>query len=144
MFCQLYKCYACEIGCCDGRVIAQKSEQNPTMVCWGDCECIEFAFDPYYDVLKGPGADVVLRSARRRTRSHVDEDGFMDRPGGRALRCNCECGYVGGPYAPMCPFRPHGVTGLARGDMYKRLRAAWGGRGGWEWDEPPPHVCAKR
>ena len=44
---------------------------------------------------------------------------------------------------PMCPFRPHGVTGLARGDMYKRLRAAWGGRGGWEWEEPPPHAIAE-
>ena len=53
------------------------------------------------------------------------------------LRVNCECGYVGGPYVPMCPFRPHGVTGLARGDMYKRLRAAWDGRGDWEWEEPP-------
>ena len=25
MFCQLYRCYAYEVGCCEGRVIAQKS-----------------------------------------------------------------------------------------------------------------------
>eukprot|EP00966_Prymnesium_polylepis_P194189 4501689-Prymnesium_polylepis.1 len=40
----------------------------------------------------------------------------------------------------MCPLRPHGVTGLARGDMYERLRAAWGGRGGWECGTSRRHM----
>ena len=136
MFCQLYKCYACEIGCCEGRVYAPKSKDDPTMTWWWDCDCIEYAFDPLYDI-GGEDAELLIRSSRRHTRSHFDEHGFVDRPGGRALFCDCECGYLGGPYVPMCPFRPHGVTGLARGDMCKRLRAAWDGRGGWEWDEPP-------
>ena len=34
MFCQLYKCYACEIGCCEGRVYAPKSKDDPTMTWW--------------------------------------------------------------------------------------------------------------
>ena len=50
MFCQLYKCYAYEVGCCDGRVYAPKSKADPTMTWWWDCECIEYAFDPNYDV----------------------------------------------------------------------------------------------
>ena len=112
------------------------------MTWWWDCECIQHAFDPYYDI-GGDGAEQLISRARRRTRGHVDEDGFVDRPGGRALRCDCDCVYVGGPYVPMCPLRPHGLTGLARGDMYERLRAAWGGRGGWEWEEPPPHAIAE-
>ena len=136
MFCKLYKCYSYEASCCEGRVIAPRSKDDPTMISWWDCDCIEYAFDPLYD-LGGEFAESLLRRARRCTPGHRDEDGFVDRPGGRALHCNCECGYLGGPYIPMCPFRPHGVTGLARGDMYPRLRAAWGFRGGWEWDEPP-------
>ena len=74
--------------------------------------------------------------------------GYLKMAFEEALFCDCECGYLGGPYVPMCPFRPYGVTGLARGDMCKRLRAAWDGRGGWEWDEPPedlsPPWYAKR
>lgn len=136
MFCQLYKCYAHEVGCCDGRIYAAKSKHDPTMTWWRDCECIAHAFDPDYDI-GGKCTEILFRSARRRTRSHTDEDGLVDRPGGRALRCECGCGYVGGPYVPMCPFRPHGVTGLARGDMYKRLRLAWGVREGLEWPDPP-------
>ena len=92
-----------------------------------DCECIELAFDPAYDV-GGESADLLFSRARRRTPGHLDEDGFVDRPGGRALRCDC-CGYLGGPYVPMCPLRPHGVTGLARGDMYERLACGLHGAG---------------
>ena len=136
MFCQLYRCYAYEAGGCDGRVDPPKSKDDPTIMTGWECECIQFAFDPDYDT-GGENADLLISRSRRHVRSHVDEYGLIDRPGGRALRCNCECNYVGGPYVPMCPFRPHGVTGLARGDMYKRLRAAWDGRGGWEWEEPP-------
>ena len=136
MFCQLYRCYAYEAGGCDGRVDPPKSKDDPTIMTGWECECIQFAFDPDYDI-GGENADLLISRSRRHVRSHVDEYGLIDRPGGRALRCNCECNYVGGPYVPMCPFRPHGVTGLARGDMYKRLRAAWDGRGGWEWEEPP-------
>ena len=141
MFCQLYRCYAYEAGGCDGRVDPPKSKDDPTIMTGWECECIQFAFDPDYDT-GGENADLLISRSRRHVRSHVDEYGLIDRPGGRALRCNCECNYVGGPYVPMCPFRPHGVTGLARGDMYKRLRAAWDGRGGWEWEEPPEDLRA--
>ena len=139
MFCQLYRCYAREVGCCEGGVFAQASADDPKMTYFWDCDCIAHAFDPYWDV-GGEGADLLVSRARRRTRGHVDEDGMMDRPGGHALRCTCDCEFVSGPYVPMCPFRPHAVTGLARGDMYPRLRAFWGGRNDWEWPEPPDEV----
>ena len=97
---------------------------------------MELAFSPDHE-------DFLIDNARRRTPGHKDEHGFVDRPGGRALSCGCGCGYPGGPYVPMCPFRPHGVTGLARGDMYKRLRAAWDGCDDCEWEDPPPDACER-
>ena len=107
------------------------------MTWWWDCDCIDRAFDSYYD-LGGEGAEQLIACSRRRTRSHFDEDGFVDRPGGRALHCDC-CRYLGGPYVPMCPLRPHGVTGVATVEVTctrePRLRAAWGFREGLEWHE---------
>jgi hypothetical protein len=50
MFCQLYmyKCFAYEVGCCEGRVYAPKAKEDPTMTWWWDCECIQYGFDPDY------------------------------------------------------------------------------------------------
>ena len=58
MFCQLYKCFAYEVGCCEGRVYAPKAKDDPTMTWWWDCECIQYGFDPDYDI-GGEGADVL-------------------------------------------------------------------------------------
>ena len=61
MFCKLYKCYSYEASCCEGiegRVIAPRSKDDPTMIRWWDRDCIEYAFDPVY----------VLRSWRRACR----------------------------------------------------------------------------
>jgi len=73
-----------------------------------DCECIELAFDPAYDV-GGESADLLFSRARRRTPGHLDEDGFVDRPGGRALRCDCY-----GSFSPR--------LGRARSRVYLRAR----------------------
>lgn len=103
-----------------------------------DCGCIEHAFEPLLEV-----DDVVINFGRRPTRG-VGEDGLPDRPGGRALVCSC-CDFPGGPYVPLCPFRAHAGTGLARGDIYPRLRRAWNVRHrdeeGMHWPEPPSVQC---
>ena len=71
MFCKLYKCYSYEASCCEGRVIAPRSKDDPTMISWWDCDCIEYAFDPLYD-LGGEFAESLLLRARRCTPGHRD------------------------------------------------------------------------
>ena len=77
------------------------------MTWWWDCECIEYAFDPNYDV-GGESEDLLFSRARRRTPGHVDEDGFVDRPGGRALRSalRLRVRVFGRPLYSYVPFPP--------------------------------------
>ena len=133
MFCQIHKCYAYEVGCCDGRVISV-DENGDMQHCW-DCNCVEYAFPPGIPELPDR-----VWNERRHVRGRRGDIGWPECPGGRSLVCSC-CDAPGGPYVPLCPFRRHAGTGLCRGDLYASLRRMWNARaantGDFEWDEPP-------
>eukprot|EP00966_Prymnesium_polylepis_P131219 3034412-Prymnesium_polylepis.1 len=124
MCCQVFKCYAKEIGCRDGIniVLNEKGDLERNF----ECNCIEYAFDPFHE--SGDGFEL-CRGSRRPVRGHRGKDGLPDRPCGRALECTC-CEFPGGPYIPMCPFRACGVSGMPRGDLNERLRGWLGAHEG--------------
>jgi len=123
MFCRVYKCYACEIGCCNGRHPEedQSGDWNSDMMA---CECM----GPDWDGLTAP---------RNRLRIDVLHErswwgGPLTTPSGRdwtgrsLKQCavpDCPCdGMSWGTYIPLCPFRRHAVSGTQRGELEAERR----------------------
>ena len=109
MFCQIYKCFAVEVGCCDGR--DKELVDTNCVVC--DCMCIHppTALGQAYP-------NFVQREGRyfRQPWGDVDMRHFpTPRNPGRSVR-RCSCGQEYGRYVPLCPWHSHGVTGKPRGE----------------------------
>ena len=146
MFCPIYLCYAYEIGCCDGIEYSHEVGQFHGDAFHSLCECISPVFG---DPLSG-----CLPQLRQRYQHNRDPRPFCSGPkqnekglytfSGRSLKqCPIECpcwamthdsvdvdlpaGW--GRYIPTCPFRPHGVSGRARGEHEAERRGhaiQWG------------------
>ena len=147
MFCPIFQCYAYEIGCCDGLEYDYEQEF------YGDafynlCRCMQPALG------NRQFGEPILSD--RCERYQPDRNPLREWPGpkdnryaGRSLkRCPMECPchdsesfLVGwGRYVPLCPFRRHGVSGRARGELEAERRGyaiEWGG-GLFGAHLPPP------
>ena len=124
--CPIYKCYAYEIGCCEGLW------ETPDRSDYWECECMASGFS--VDVNAWPATP---RERFTRPDSKASEEGFWPRGcawleneyrpcWGRSMKpCPRECPCheaCGGRYIPVCPFRPHGVSGRPRGEVIAEMK----------------------
>ena len=127
--CQVYKCYAFEIGCCDPDIRYRgpdsESKGFPRDACNLPCECLRPAFGMFGEAYMGPvpnerympGLNEDLWWAQPRedwTGRHLKAC-----PGGGDCPGWCRCM---GRYVPTCPSRRHAITGEMRGDQVAAMR----------------------
>ena len=127
--CPIYKCYAYEIGCCEG--LWECDDGHGYL----PCECMASGFQ-----IDQIGMCPPPRPRERfRPDSRASEEGYWPRgcafldienesrpcwgrsmkPCPRQCPCSQECG---GRYVPVCPFRPHGVSGRPRGEVMAEMK----------------------
>ena len=127
IFCQMWHCYAFEIGSCEPKYIFRQDADTREQVAieLEPCDCLGDAFDEEH---------LCDNDNRRYVRGHVDEYGEMDRPGPRGVRCYC-CG-DSGRYVPLCKYRRNAASGELRGDeVYAARGEPWGE---WRGDSTCP------
>ena len=132
MFCQIYKCYVHEMGCCD-KISSSEEEWEYR------CDCIEPAFD-----VNGSEYGMRERRFRQGWPGDLNWEWVWDRPFqlGRhtgACRCSKYCESYG-RYVPLCPDSRHGVSGKRRGDLVAERRGyAMSDGSSWYGSWLPPH-----
>lgn len=129
MLCQIHRCYAYEIGCCDGVVFDDELTRLTDEEHVLPCMCIAPAFGiPQCEGFWGHYGEDDPR--QRYTVGHRD-DACWHEPvhAGRNLKPSkcCVCGRPDpipclGRYVPMCPARRHAVSGKMRGDLVAEQR----------------------
>ena len=142
MFCQIYHCYAFEIGCCEPQFIEEQGVDRLWVMTKPDaCICISDVFQP-------PSWEV--DASRMRFRPWVDRYGrrpvFWDRENGSyqrvdvsdrmraCTRCNEICG-MPGTYVPQCMFRDD-ATGQPKDRRFVYEDGTLCRADGEDWDAP--------
>lgn len=132
MVCPIWKCFAWEVGCCDGRMATSHHLYREVSMCDWQCQCIETALDPGWndeprERFMPAHASTTFggwRVPRRRWLGRRLED----------QRCSCwlGCGSVGRYFG--CPLGINGATGKRRGDEIAQIRGhkIYMGEGGQE------------